>query len=284
MGLFSGIGKLIKKVAAPVIGAVTGSSWIGPLIGAGAQLLGGAKEASDSRAAVAAQNAYNDPAEIRRRYEAAGFNPLLAFGGTSIGQQTSVAGGGMGTGLANAGALIADELSRNSAQVKRNNELEKENDELKKRVADSILRPKVAGVYGTVTPDKTEMANKISSQNREMQGPRPMVEVRNVLNGRWMKIDPQLADQIGVKAGDWWTAEHTEAVAGDLVGEGFTTGSVASGAWNKDGIFGSVIQDMGDKGAADRTPKAPNAGALRQKKLQEDAARRYRMLKMREGQ
>lgn len=244
MGLFSGLGKLFKKVVAPVASIFTGDLG-GAVVGGISSLLGGAKEASDSRDAVRAQNAYNDPAAVRARYEAAGLNPLLAFGGTSIGQQMSVPGGGMGTGIANAGALVADELARNSARVKQIADLEKENAELKKKAADAILRPKMAGVYGTVTPDKQEVRQKLGQHDAGFIGPREDVRVTNLANGRKMRIPAGLADQLDLSDGGYWTAEHHEAIGGDFAGEFMTNADLAQGVFqNATGLGPKGIFDV----------------------------------------
>lgn len=212
MGLFSSIGKVVGKVIAPV-----------------ASLVGGAKESSDQRDAVREQNAYNDPAAVRARYEAAGFNPLLAFGGTSIGQQTSVPGGGMGAGIASAGALVADELARSSESVKQVAELEKENAELKQKYQDAILRPKMAGVYGTVTPDKEEVRQKLGQHEAGFIGPRADIRVTNLANGRKMRVPAALADQLGLQDGGYWTAQEHEAIGGDFAGEFMTNADLIQG-------------------------------------------------------
>lgn len=245
MGLLSSIGKLVGKVAGPVA-TLAGQPWLGAAISAGTSLLGGAIERNDSKKAVAAQNEYNDPAAVRARYEAAGLNPTLMFG-SSIGTQTALSGGGLGTGVANAGALVADEISRNSFREKQNLDLQKQNEELKKRLSDSILRPKVAGVYGTVTPDKPTFKNKIAQASvgdPDFIGPDRGVRVQNILNEKWMYIPRSLGGQLDLKDGDWWTPEHTEGVAGDVFSEGLNAGALATGAATGKGLVtGSIFMD-----------------------------------------
>jgi hypothetical protein len=116
------------------------------LIGAGASLLGGILGRNAEKKAIAAQNAYNDPAQIRARAENAGFNPLL-FIGPGVGNQMTTGGSNyMGSALADAGMQIADQMSKNR-ELARLEKLSAENKKLAEKVQNLTIRPKVGGVY-----------------------------------------------------------------------------------------------------------------------------------------
>lgn len=142
------------------------------LIGAGASLLGGIlgnraqKKVNNQNIAfqrennalqqnlVREQNAYNDPAALRKRAEKAGFNPLL-FVGPGVGQQMGVANTSapqiaasnyMGAAVADAGMMIADQMSKNR-ELARLEKLSAENKKLAEKVQNLTIRPKVGGVY-----------------------------------------------------------------------------------------------------------------------------------------
>lgn len=143
-----------------------------PLIGAVASLLGGIlgnnaqKKVNNQNIAfqrennalqqklVHEQNAYNDPAALRKRAEKAGFNPLL-FVGPGVGQQMGVASTSapqiaasnyMGAAVADAGMMIADQMSKNR-ELARLEKLSAENKKLAEKVQNLTIRPKVGGVY-----------------------------------------------------------------------------------------------------------------------------------------
>ncbi len=120
------------------------------LISAGGSLLGGILGRSSERKAIAAQNAYNDPAKIRERAEAAGFNPL-AFIGPGVGLQTATGGTNFfGAALADAGLMLADGLSKRQDALALES-VERANADLKRKVESLTLRPKVGGIYAQRT-------------------------------------------------------------------------------------------------------------------------------------
>lgn len=121
-------------------------SLFGAVLGIGAKLFGAKRAEKREDAAIAAQNAYNSPEQIRERAEKAGFNPLL-FVGPGVGQQVSTGGSNyFGSAIADAGLMVADALSKRkeAAQI---SALESENKELRKKAEAATLRPKVGGIY-----------------------------------------------------------------------------------------------------------------------------------------
>lgn len=129
------------------------------LISAGASLLGGlfgqSSAAADRRfnaQQIDKQNAYNNPINIRKRAEKAGFNPLL-FVGPGVGLQTGVAQANsanyMGAAIADAGMAIADNIANSTKrkQAEQLGALEIENAKLQNKLLQLTLRPKVGGVY-----------------------------------------------------------------------------------------------------------------------------------------
>lgn len=101
------------------------------------------------RKLIAEQNEYNNPTNIRKRAEDAGFNPL-SFIGPGVGLQTQTAqvnsGNYMGAAIADAGMAVADAMSKR-ADLGKLNKLEQANAKLASKVQSLTLRPKVAGVY-----------------------------------------------------------------------------------------------------------------------------------------
>jgi hypothetical protein len=155
------------------------------LIGAGASLLGGilgrnaqkkatAQQQAFDRQQVAEMNVYNDPAQVRARAEAAGLNPLL-FMAPGVGQQTGMAqsqassGNYMGAALADAGMMIADQMSKNR-ELARLEKLSAENKKLAEKVQNLTIRPKVGGVYAQREAYNAN-SNTVLPRQRPVNGP-----------------------------------------------------------------------------------------------------------------
>jgi len=130
---------------------------MGPaLIGAGASLLGGILGRNSERKAIAAQNDYNNPANIRARAEAAGFNPLL-FVGPGVGNQMATGGSNyMGSAIADAGLMLSEALAKRQ-DLRKLDRLKDENEKLSQQVTDLTIRPKFGGIYSQreATPSKS---------------------------------------------------------------------------------------------------------------------------------
>ncbi|KAF0170916.1 MAG: hypothetical protein FD162_3366 [Rhodobacteraceae bacterium] len=116
------------------------------LIGAGASLLGGILGRNSERKAIAAQNEYNNPANIRARAEAAGFNPLL-FVGPGVGNQMATGGSNyMGSAIADAGLMLSEALAKRQ-DLRKLDQLKDQNQKLNQQVTDLTIRPKFGGIY-----------------------------------------------------------------------------------------------------------------------------------------
>lgn len=129
-------------------GILPGAGMIPALIGAGASLLGGIFGRNSERKAIAQQNAYNDPAAVRERFEAAGFNPLLGIQ-PGVGIQTAIGGGNfIGSAIADAGRIFGEGMQRR-AEMAQLDKLATENNKLSERIANLTIRPRVAGIYAS---------------------------------------------------------------------------------------------------------------------------------------
>jgi hypothetical protein len=108
-----------------------------------------------NRQMIAEQNAYNDPAAIRKRAEDAGYNPLL-FVGPGVGLQTSVASAAavpasaMGSAIADAGMMLGQAFAGVGSQRRASamNKLAADNAKLRRDLTQQTLRPKIPGQYG----------------------------------------------------------------------------------------------------------------------------------------
>lgn len=118
------------------------------LIGAAGSLLGGLFGRNSEKKAIAAQNAYNDPAAVRARFEAAGFNPLLGIQ-PGVGMQQAVGGTNyIGQAIADSVGALASAWSETAAKKARKQSLERENTTLRRQLEVDTIRPKVSGGYG----------------------------------------------------------------------------------------------------------------------------------------
>lgn len=119
------------------------------VIAAGASLLGGIFGSNSERKAIAAQNEYNNPSNVRRRAEDAGFNPLL-FVGPGVGQQVATGGSNfMGSAVANAGLALADGMDKAKMMEIERSKLAMDRQRLDALLNNATIRPKVAGIYAS---------------------------------------------------------------------------------------------------------------------------------------
>lgn len=118
------------------------------LFGAVLGLAGGLLGARSQRREAARTREFNsqqtDPAFIRERYEAAGFNPLLGLGGPVIPVMTPQ----IGSTIANALTVAGENIDAHVQQKQQRQALEQENQRLQKQLEKSIMQPVVPGIYG----------------------------------------------------------------------------------------------------------------------------------------
>lgn len=119
----------------------------GALIQGVGGLLGGLFGRRSEKKAIAAQNAYNDPSAIRKRFEAAGFNPLLGVQ-QGVGMQAAVGGTNyMGSAIADGLAGLASAWSENAVKKQELQKLQQANEKLQRKVTVQTIRPTVGGMY-----------------------------------------------------------------------------------------------------------------------------------------
>lgn len=111
----------------------------GSLISAGASLLGGIFGKSKPKYVTP------DYAKIRRKAEAAGFNPLTAL--TSAPGQVVQSQNYMGSAIADAGLLLADGMAKKAEQEGEITRLREQNQKLAEKVQNLTLRPRIGGIY-----------------------------------------------------------------------------------------------------------------------------------------
>lgn len=144
MGLFSAIGKLM------------GGALGGPIISAGASLLGGVLNNKQRNKELG----MSDPAYIRERAEAAGFNPLLF---TNQAFQNSSNVPTFGSAVADAGHFLGEGLLRNQEmkgeQALRITELQQQNERLTELMRRTTLNPRSRSIYGANNVDANSGSN-----------------------------------------------------------------------------------------------------------------------------
>lgn len=229
MGFLSGFKGILGTVIAGPIGGAIGSAL---------DAKDANKKASKAaRNATDQANAYNDPAAIRARYEAAGFNPLLGVSnGASPYQAFSPQSFSTEAGQ---GALILQAASKDQALI----DIEKSRLDLEKaKVAELIksntFKPKVGGLYSGSVPTARASVQDFAPEfgtgkNLGIQNVKPKSRLDAL--GMWSegstfvimpdgsegemptkmlkRIDPD------AKAGFQIIAEDFEAVFGDEIGQ-----------------------------------------------------------------
>lgn len=122
-----------------------------PVLGKIAATAIGAKAASNQ---VDKANAYNDPAAVRARYEAAGVNPLLAFqGGATPSAISHTLGDTVASGLSGVVDLYGEQ-EQHKLELEH---LRQQNQKLEKYAREQVLRPHVVSSYTSrvdpISPD-----------------------------------------------------------------------------------------------------------------------------------
>lgn len=135
----------------PIVGSLFGGgAATAAAVTVGGNLIGGALARNDARRATRKQNEYNDPANQRQRLEDAGFNPAAYLEGAGN-QAQPYQSGQMGTAIAESAGIVGSFINENSAAKKRATELDKQNQELRTQLRDSVLRPRVGGIFQSVS-------------------------------------------------------------------------------------------------------------------------------------
>lgn len=111
-------------------------------------LLGGIFGRKAERRAIAEQNAYNDPAAVRKRFEDAGFNPLIGVQQAGVGMQSSIGGGNfIGSAISDGVSALASAWSETATQKAEASALEVQNEKLQRRLDVQTIRPVIGGLY-----------------------------------------------------------------------------------------------------------------------------------------
>lgn len=220
----------------PLLGAIGGALFgsaaaTAATIGVAGSLVGGIMGRNEQRKAIAKQNDYNDPVNIRVRAEEAGFNPI-SFIGPGVGNQMTTGGTNyMGDAIANSTMMVADAIKGHAEEKARLDQLRLQNEKLQKDIQQMTLRPKTAGIYGTggTIPLQTGVVKTPEFSPETHQGPLPMVNVWNANAYKWQKIPPGVAEQLDLKDGQTIMADHQTSWRGEIAGEATVMGNFADG-------------------------------------------------------
>lgn len=117
-------------------------AWLAPIAGAA---LGGLMQSRENRKTREFNERQADPATIREKYEAAGFNPLLGLGGPVAQANAAPVGSIVADGIASAGMMYADEVQKNEEQAVQQSRLEMENERLRQTAQRLALMGDIAG-------------------------------------------------------------------------------------------------------------------------------------------
>lgn len=119
-----------------------------PVIAAGLNLLGGLFGKKSEKDGIKAQNKYNSPAEVRKRFEAAGFNPLLGIAPVDGTQRTAAGGSNiMGSAIASAGLALADGMDKAKMLEIERSRLAMDREKLDALLTNATIRPRSGGIY-----------------------------------------------------------------------------------------------------------------------------------------
>lgn len=211
---------------APIAGALFGSgAATAATISTVGSLAGGMMSRRENRRAVADQNEYNHPVNIRARAEEAGFNPLQ-FIGPGVGQQTALVPGSMGQAIADSAMSTAQFISEDD-RLKQQLQAERDRAKtLNKRLEQKTVRPTVGGIFGQGGDKQIDTLDNLTNRlNSWLPTPRfrpssivderPYVEVLNPASNKYVSIHPGVAERLDLKNGDVFIAEDGEAIYGD---------------------------------------------------------------------
>lgn len=111
-----------------------------------------AEKREDAR--IAQQNAYNDPGAIRKRYEAAGINPILGFAGGAIPAASGPATDYMGSAVANLATFVADKMMTTAPKRAQYQQAQQRNKELEQKLIKLTNQPIVPGIFDKRASEK----------------------------------------------------------------------------------------------------------------------------------
>lgn len=197
------------------------------VIAAGASLLGGILGRNSEKKAIAAQNEYNKPVNIRARAEEAGFNPLL-FVGAGVGQQTATGGSNiMGSAIANAGLALADGMDKEKMLEIERARLAMDREKLDALLNNATIRPKVGGIYAqrVQAPSGADLGGRNYRAPAAGLAPprRPSLNDERVPviypDNSIKTIPKKWADRLKIGAMDALIVEDFEALGGDEGGQ-----------------------------------------------------------------
>lgn len=137
---------MVLPFLAPLAGAL-GAAGAASVVGAGISLAGGALSQRAARKEAARARAASDPAVIRRKAEAAGFNPLL-FTGQAFGSSGAMAQTGQfGNAVQDASRMWLNHGIREQELELQRTQLQQENRRLTMLAEERTLRPQIGGVF-----------------------------------------------------------------------------------------------------------------------------------------
>ncbi|MBK5925662.1 hypothetical protein CCR90_18235 [Rhodovulum sulfidophilum] len=175
----------------------------GAVIGAGASLLGGAMASRSS-----GKHVVPDYAKIRRKAEAAGFNPLTAL--TSAPGSVVASQNYMGSAIADAGLILADGMAKKAEKTGELQKAREQNAQLKERVQQLTIRPRVGGIYANnvATPSiRSAVGGNDESSSGDLLSDGLPVSGGRPLRGAGYDL---------AKSDDWSDAEDYETRYGEL--------------------------------------------------------------------
>lgn len=123
-----------------------GGAHVSALIAAGASLLGGLFSSRSAKKQQDRANKYDDPEQMRKRAEAAGFNPLLWAGQGNVTANIRP-NNFMGAAIANAGLAASEWQSEKKRFDLEKTRLEMDREKLDHLIETTTIRPKVGGLY-----------------------------------------------------------------------------------------------------------------------------------------
>lgn len=224
MGIFSlfpllfGGGAGAAAMAGTATAAAAGGAFSSLATGAASALAGGAINSFFDRQASGRAITYQDPAAIRARYEAAGFNPLLAFKGNGAGTSYPALSGGTAADAIIAGAFDRDQ----QAEIARAN-LEVENQRLA-MLNQRMVQSDPGTQAATSSSDAGGVGAGIASAFMAAPPARPTIGSAKRVPvfgpaGQQINVPASWAERMGIKPWGYLAAGEYSELVGEIVGE-----------------------------------------------------------------